>query len=380
MSTPPPALAVPFNDLRAAWAAQRDDLAATALRVLEGGWYILGEEVTTFEAEFAAWCGATGCVGVNSGTDALHLALRALGIGAGDEVITVAHTAVATVAATVLAGATPVLVDIDPTTCTMDPAAADAAITPRTRALLPVHLYGHPADMDALPELARRHNLRLIEDCAQAHGATWHGQMVGTFGDAACFSFYPTKNLGALGDAGAVVSRDPALLERVRLQREYGWTPQARYVSQVEGLNSRLDELQAALLRVKLHTLDAANESRRSLAAHMTRLLPPQLAAPVERREALHVYHLYVARAGSFAERERLRAGLAVAGVGSAVHYPVPIHHQPGYADRVRVAGSLRHSEAAAQTVLSLPLYPSLTRTQVEYVTSTLRSLLAAPA
>jgi dTDP-4-amino-4,6-dideoxygalactose transaminase len=368
---------IPFNDLRAAYLAQADELNEAAQRVFASGWYILGAEVAAFEQEFAQWTGAAGCVGVNSGTDALLLVLRALDIGEGDEVITVAHTAVATVAAVVLAGATPVLVDIDPTTYTMDPAAAEAAMTPRTRAIIAVHLYGQAADMQPLLALAVKHDLRLIEDCAQAHGATYFGRTVGTMGDAGCFSFYPTKNLGALGDGGAVISRDPALLEQVRLQREYGWTPAARYVSQVAGMNSRLDELQAALLRVKLKGLAAANEARRALASDYAQLLPPELTLPSQRAECRHVYHLYVVRAPSPALRESLRTELAAAGVGTGIHYPVPVHLQPGYAHQVTVAGSLCQTERAAQTVLSLPLHPALTRAHIECVAGILTRLLA---
>lgn len=370
---------VPFNDLRATFEAQRAELLAAAERVLESGWYILGNEVAAFEAEFAAWAGAAGCVGVNSGTDALQLALRALEIGPGDEVITVSHTAVATVSAIVLAGATPVLVDIDPATFNIDPAAAAAAITPRTRAIIAVHLYGRPAPLRPLLQLAAAHNLRLIEDCAQAHGATIGRRKLGTIGDVGCFSFYPTKNLGALGDSGAVISRDPGLLEQLRRLREYGWTPAARYVSQIAGMNSRLDELQAALLRVKLPWLAANNRARRALAALYRANLPPVLVAPGEGAGEKHVYHLFVVRAPTPKLREQLRAGLARDEIGTAIHYPVPVHLQPGYARLVRVAGSLAHTEAAAQTILSLPIYPTLPPDAVKRVCRVLHMLMPAP-
>ncbi|HXF64523.1 MAG TPA: DegT/DnrJ/EryC1/StrS family aminotransferase, partial [Caldilineaceae bacterium] len=270
---------IPFIDLRDHYLALRGEIDAAVARALNSGWYILGQEVAAFEAEFAAYLsqkGGTplGCVGVNSGTDALHLALRACGVGSGDEVITVSHTAVATAAAVRLVGATPVFVDVDPVTYTLDPAALAAAITPRTKAVIPVHLYGHPADLEAILAVARPAGLRVIEDCAQAHGATYRGRAVGAWGDLGCFSFYPTKNLGALGDGGAVVSRDPALVEQVRLLREYGWTPQTRYVSQTQGMNSRLDEVQAAILRAKLPYLDKWNETRRALAARYADHLP----------------------------------------------------------------------------------------------------------
>jgi len=297
--------------------------------------------------------------------------LMACEIGPGHEVITVAHTAVATAAAISLTGATPVLVDVDPATYTMAPAALAAAITPRTKAIVPVHLYGHPADMAAIQAIASRHQLRVIEDCAQAHGARYQGQMLGTLGDLGCFSFYPTKNLGALGDGGAVVSRDPALIKRVRLLREYGWTPQARYVSQVRGMNSRLDELQAAILRVKLHHLDEWNMTRRALAAQYALHLPEQLINPVERPACHHVYHLYVVRT---TQRDRLRTHLQANGIGTAIHYPVPIHQQAAYQDKSARWQDLRETEQLAQEILSLPLYPSLTGENVRRVAAAVQA------
>lgn len=388
-------LNVPFNDLKPGYLAYKAEIDAAVARALASGWYILGEETAAFESEFAAFCGAAGCVGVNSGTDALALALRALGIGAGDEVITVAHTAVATVAAIVMAGATPVLADIDPLTFTLSPATFEAAITPRTRAVIPVHLYGQPADMDAILQIARAHNLRVVEDCAQAHGALYKGKPVGALGDVGTFSFYPTKNLGAMGDGGAIVSRDPALLERARLLREYGWTPAARYVSQIEGVNSRLDELQAAILRVRLRHLPAENAARARIAARYTELLSPaspHLVAPTPTHlradapdhqstpspdhQTTHVWHLYVVRVP---QRDRVRALLAQRGVGTGIHYPVPVHLQPAYAhDVVRISGSLAESERAAASILSLPMHPYLSDDAVEYVAETLLDVIAA--
>ncbi len=364
---------IPFNDLRAGYLALKEEIDAALAAALDSGWYVLGRQTAAFEAEFAAYCQVDGCVGVNSGTDALHLALRAAAIGPGDEVITVAHTAVATVAAIRMAGATPVLVDIDPATYTLAPQALEAAITPATKAVLPVHLYGHAVDLDAIQAVTRRYGLLLIEDCAQAHGATFAGRPLGSFGDLACFSFYPTKNLGALGDGGAVVGSNRALLERVRLLREYGWTPTDRYVSQVEGINSRLDELQAALLRVKLRHLDAQNEARRTLAALYNKLLPASVVRPVERPGCRHVYHLYVVRVP---DRDVLRRRLLDAGIGVGIHYPVPVHRQPAYAPPIVRAGSLPASERAAAEILSLPMYPTLTAQQVEQVASTLLELL----
>ena len=369
-------------DLLGQYTHLKDELDAAVQRVLSSGWYILGQEVAAFEEEFAAYHSAKlpkadqaleiGCVGVNSGTDALHLALRACEIGAGDEVITVAHTAVATVAAIRSAGATPVLVDIDPATYTIDPAAAEAAITPRTKAIIPVHIYGQPADMDALLALGTRHHLRVIEDCAQAHGALYRGRPVGTMGDLGCFSFYPTKNLGALGDGGAVISRNPALVEQVRLLREYGWTPQSRYVSQAEGVNSRLDEMQAAMLRVKLQCLDEWNEIRRACAALYAKRLPTQINAPVEDVHSHHVYHLYVVR---LAARNRVRQALSERGIGSGIHYPVPVHMQPAYQGDQIIAHAMPETERAAGEILSLPMHPLLTVAEVERVANALAEI-----
>lgn len=358
-------------------AAMRAEIDAALARALDSGWYILGRETAAFEEEFAAYTGApsgqrVGCVGVNSGTDALRLALWALDIGPGDEVITVAHTAVATAAAISMSGATPVFVDIDPVTYTIDPTALAQTITARTRAIIPVHIYGHPADLTPILDIAREHKLRVIEDCAQAHGARYQNRHVGCWGDFGCFSFYPTKNLGALGDGGAVISTDPELTAKVRLLREYGWTPQARYVSQLPGMNSRLDELQAAILRVKLGYLDAWNETRRSMAALYAAQLPGEMVTPVERADCLHVYHLYVVRVP---QRERVRSELANAGINTAIHYPVPIHHQPAYAAHRQI--NLPHTEQAAGEILSLPMHPLMDAAQVGQVADALRAALA---
>lgn len=368
---------VAMIEMGAQVAAMRGEIDAALARTLDSGWYILGRESAAFEEEFAAYVAGdrgqtVGCVGVNSGTDALRLALWAFDIGPGDEVITVAHTAVATAAAISMSGATPVFVDIDPATYTLDPAALAAAITPQTRAIIPVHIYGHPVDLAPVLAIAQAHNLRVIEDCAQAHGALYQGRHVGTWGDLGCFSFYPTKNLGALGDGGAVISTDPALVAKVRLLREYGWTPQARYVSQVPGMNSRLDEVQAAILRVKLGYLDAWNEVRREMAALYAAHLPAGIVLPVERAGCHHVYHLYVVRVPN---REAIRSQLAAAGIASAIHYPVPIHKQPAYGDYAHL--SLPHTEQAAGEILSLPMHPLLTAQQVEQVAVALHTALA---
>lgn len=371
---------IPVIDLHAQYAALKPELDAAVARVLDSGWYILGKEVAAFEQEFAAYLQRTkdkgqetedsfqskiNCVAVNSGTDALHLALRAYDIGPGDEVITVSHTAVATVAAIRLTGATPVLVDIDPATYTMAPAAVEAALTPRTKALIPVHLYGHPAQMDTLLAIAKQAGVPLIEDCAQAHGAQYQGQRVGTLGELACFSFYPTKNLGALGDGGAVVGRNAERMAKVRSLREYGWTPQARYISQSEGLNSRLDEMQAALLRVKLRYLDNWNDARRRLAARYAAHLPASLIKPVEQLESHHVYHLYVVRV---AHREQFRQAMQAAGVATAIHYPAAVHQQPAYQGGNIICHSMTTTEKILPHIVTLPMYPQLTDEQTRTI------------
>jgi dTDP-4-amino-4,6-dideoxygalactose transaminase len=369
---------VPQANPGAGYHALRDDIDTAVARVLESGWYILGQEVRAFEAEFAAWLGAGGAVGCGNGTDAIALALRGLGIGPGSTVVTVSHTAVATVAAIEMAGATPLLIDIDPVHFTMDPAelnevlAAPPAGLPPIRAVLPVHLYGQAADLDAIGAACRRHGVALIEDCAQAHGARLHGQRLGTFGDAATFSFYPTKNLGALGDGGAVVTRDPSVTQQVAALRQYGW--HRHYISDMVGVNSRLDEVQAAILRAKLPHLDNQNASRRGIAeAYDAALAGTSLAPPVRRPDAEHVFHLYVLRVR---ERDAMQARLRAAGVGTGIHYPVPVHLQPAYAGRVALGPSgCRESEAAAGSVLSLPLYPELTDSQVSQVCDVLSSL-----
>ena len=369
-------LIVPAADPHAGVAARRAEIDAAIARVVDRGQYILGPEVEAFERELAAYLGVPHVVGVASGTDALLLTLRACGISPGDEVITVGHTAVATVAAIELAGAAPVLVDIDLATFTLDPAEVERALGPRTRALLPVHLYGHAAPMEVLRELAARHGLQLIEDCAQSHGATVGGTKTGAMGSAAAFSFYPTKNLGALGDAGAVASRDAATAARVRELREYGW--HERYVSHVPGMNSRLDELQAAVLRVKLCHLDEDNARRGGVAELYASLLRDTgLAMPVTRAGCRHVYHQFVIR---HPRRDALRAALRDRGIGTHVHYPVPVHLQPAYRGRLRVVGPLARTEEAASTVLSLPMYPELEPAQVRRVADAVREAAHALA
>lgn len=369
---------IPFNNLLAANLEYAEDLQAAATRVLNSGWYILGREVDAFEAEFAAFHGRDWhAVGVANGTDAIELALRAFDIGPGDEVITVAHTAVATVNAVERAGARPVLVDIDPLTYTLSPSAAAAAITPRTRCILPVHLYGHAAALVDLRQLCDDHGLVLIEDCAQAHGARLNEQVVGTWGDAAAFSFYPTKNLGALGDGGAVLTRDPQRAARLRRLRNYGQSD--RYVHVERGINSRLDELQAALLRVKLARLEAQTQRRRDLAAiYLHELAESGVTLPLARPNAHHVYHLFVIALPDPALRAPLMKSLGEAGIGTLIHYPIPVHRQQAYADLA--AQPLPVTEDVANRIVSLPLYVGLSDDDIRMVASTIRQWMTQKA
>jgi len=364
-----------FNNLRTSDASLAEAIRVATSRVLERGWYVLGPEVEQFEAAFAAYHGVGHAVGVASGTDAIELALRAAGIGPGDEVITVAHTAVATVCAIERAGARPVLVDIDPVSYTMDASAAAAAIGPRTKAIVPVHLYGHPADMPALATLASQHGLLLVEDCAQAHGARIGKSWVGTLGHLGAFSFYPTKNLGACGDGGAVITRDPQLAVRLRRLRTYGQV--SRYRHAERGINSRLDEIQAAILGVKLRRLDEHNAIRRALAARYGRQLE-QVVLPAIRggAETYHVYHLYVIR---HPERDALQARLRERGVETLVHYPVPVHLQDAYADLGYRRGDLPVTERIAGEILSLPMYVGLSMTEVETVAKAVNASAVEP-
>jgi dTDP-3-amino-3,4,6-trideoxy-alpha-D-glucose transaminase len=352
------------------YRAHQAEIDAAIRQVLNKGFYILGDEVKTFESEFAAYLGVSYGIGVGSGTDALHLALAACGIGGGDEVITPSFTAVATIAAIELTGAKPVLVDIEPEYYTLDTHLLEEAITPHTKAIIPVHLYGQPADMEVIMEMAKKHKVRVIEDCAQAHGATYRGKHLGSFGDIACFSFYPTKNLGALGDGGMVVTNDPQLAERIRLLREYGWAN--RYVSSLAGWNSRLDELQAAVLRVKLRYLDEDNAKRRRIASQYNEALAKlPLSTPKNRPEAVAVYHLYVIR---LVQRNELQAWLKDQGINALIHYPVPVHLQPAYYGRLRGRSRLPVSEQAAREVLSLPIYPELSQPEVQKVIKAVRA------
>jgi dTDP-4-amino-4,6-dideoxygalactose transaminase len=363
---------VPFGDLKRQYETIKAELDTAALRVMAGGWYILGPETRAFEEEFAAFCGAGHAVGVASGTEALHLALVALGAGAGDEVITVANAGVPGAVAILQAGARPVFVDVDERSFNLDPAALEAAITPRTKAIMPVHLYGRMAEMTPILTIAERHGLPVVEDCAQAHGATYRGWAAGSMGECGCFSFYPTKNLGALGDGGMIVTDDAALAERLRRLRQYGWE-RKYYSTDSGGINSRLDELQAALLRVKLRHLPQWNARRRQIAEMYDDLLVgAELDLPEPSAEGEHIYHLYVVRSR---ERERLQVGLRERGVGTDIHYPLPAHRQPIY-EGLAPSGGLPATERLAQEVLSLPIYPELTNTEVRAVAAAIRETL----
>lgn len=353
---------------KAQYFSHQEEIDAAISQVLHQGRYILGEEVHAFEQEFASYLGVSYGIGVGSGTDALHVALAACGIGRGDEVITTAHTAVATGAAIELSGAAPVFVDIEPDYYTIDPNKIEGAITERTKAIIPVHIYGQPADMTPILDIAKKYQLRVIEDCAQAHGACYKKIRVGSYGDMACFSFYPTKNLGALGDGGMVVCNDSRLAERSRLLREYGWAE--RYISHISGWNTRLDELQAAILRVKLRYLDEDNAKRRKLAAQYYHALDgTELTLPRQREDSTHVFHLYVVRSG---KRDNLLSFLQKNDIGALIHYPVPIHLQPAY-NRFVQQHILSQTERAAQEVISLPMFPELTDSEITRVIETLQ-------
>jgi dTDP-4-amino-4,6-dideoxygalactose transaminase len=358
-------------DLVAQHARVRGEIEAALARVVESGRFIGGEECSALEAEFAAYCGVAHACGVANGTDALTLALRAWDVGPGDEVVTVANTFIATGEAILLCGARPVFVDVDPETFTLDPGRLERALTSRTRVILPVHVYGHPADMDPIMDVARRHGLRVLEDAAQAHGASLGGRRAGSLGHAACFSFYPAKNLGAYGDAGMVLSGEPEFIEKVRRLANHG-AGAHRYDSLVAGTNSRLDAVQAAVLRVKLRHLDQWNQERRSRVEAYTRALEgtPGLVVPRERPPARSAWHLYTLRVR---ERERLRAHLAGCGIAAAVHYPRPIHLQPAMSAGGGRSGDLPVSERLSEEVISLPLYPELPLETVERIAAEVR-------
>lgn len=354
---------IPFLDLKSPYTELKEELDAAYRRVMESGWYILGKEVEAFEAEFAEYCESRHCVGVANGLEALHLILRGYGIGAGDEVIVPANTYIATWLAVTYAGATPVPVEPDPRTYNIDPARIEAAITSRTKAILPVHLYGQPADMDPIMAIARQHGLKVIEDAAQAHGSRYRGRRAGSLGDAAGFSFYPGKNLGAIGDGGAITTDDDQLADKIRILRNYG--SRQKYVNEYQGFNSRLDELQAAFLRIKLKYLDQWNARRSVLAETYSKsLIGSDLVLPFVPDFAEPAWHLYVVQS---AKRDVLQEKLAGAGIGTLIHYPIPPHLQEAYAELLYAKGTFPLSESIAQNVLSLPMGPHVTLNQIEY-------------
>jgi len=355
---------VPYADLQSQYRSIKAEIDAAVLRVLDSTQFILGDEVTAFEREFAAYTGTRDTVALNSGTSALHVALLAAGIGPGDEVITVPFTFVATAAAIIYAGAKPVFVDIDPVTYCMAPDAIERAITPRTRAIMPVHLYGHPADMDPILEIAQRRRLIVIEDAAQAHGASDKGRPCGSMGAMAGFSFYPGKNLGAYGEGGATVTNSPEFAKTMRLLRS--WGEERRYEHALKGFNYRMDGIQGAILRVKLRHLEAWTEARRARAAdYADAFASSDVIIPTEKPGCRHVYHVYAVR---LRNRDATRAQLQAKGIQTGVHYPIPIHMQPGYADLGYAAGDFPMAEKVAGEVLSLPIFPEMTTAQVAEV------------
>jgi len=365
---------VPYLDLKAQYQSIKPEIDAAIARVLDSCQFVLGAEVASFEKDFASYCGAAECIALNSGTSALHLALLAAGIGPGDEVITVPFTFVASVAAVIYAGTRPVLVDIDPRSFTMDPALIEAAITPRTKAILPVHLYGQTSDMDPIVEIARRHDLLVIEDAAQAHGAKYKGRRAGSIGDMACFSFYPGKNLGAYGEGGAVTTSNPEYARTIRMLRD--WGQDRKYHHLLRGYNYRMEGFQGAILGVKLRHLDRWTEVRRAIVQKYNKLLANcEVETPNEMPWAYHVYHAYTLRAN---DRDSLHSALAAEGIQTGIHYPAPAHLQPAYADLGYGPGAFPHSEKAASQVLSLPLFPEMTDAQIHAVTRVVQARVPA--
>ena len=362
---------IPFVDLKAQYASIKTEVNAAIQGVLDSCQFTLGSEVAAFEEEFAAYCQTTHGIGVNTGTSALHLALLAADIGPGDEVITVPFTFVATVSAIHYTGATPVFVDIDPRTFTMDAGAIEAAITERTKVILPVHLYGQPADMDPILEIARRRGLRVIEDAAQAHGAEYKGRRAGSMGDMGCFSFYPGKNLGAYGEGGMVVTNNADYARTIRMLRD--WGAEKKYQHVLKGYNYRLEGIQGAVLRVKLRHLEAWTEARRAAAKRYDTLLADSgVSTPESMSYARHVYHVYAIRSG---QRQQWQEALNAQGIQTGIHYPIPVHLLPAFADLGYIAGQFPHSEHAANEVLSLPMFAELTAQQCDVVGHAVRDL-----
>lgn len=372
MTAQSPVEKIPLVDLQAQYRSIKADIDAAVERVISKTAFIGGAEVKNFETAFAAWCGVKHCVGVGNGTDALYIAMRALGIGAGDEVITVSHTFIATAESIGQTGARPVFVDVDDVALLVDPALVEKAVTPRTKAIVVVHLYGCPVDMEAIRAIARKHGLKVIEDAAQAHGAMRNGRRVGTLGDVATFSFYPGKNLGAYGDAGAVVSNDEALMTRIRMIANHGRLD--KYLHEMEGVNSRLDGLQAAILGAKLPHLEGWSKARRAAAALYTSILKPKGVRIVEELPGSEsVYHLYVVRVPG---RDRVMDALKAAGIDAGVHYPVPLHEQPAYRHLGMKPGDLPVTSQAAKEILSLPIYPEIGKARIERVCAELLKAL----
>jgi len=362
---------VPFADLKSLHLEIKAELQDVFDRVLSDSTFVLGPEVRTFEADFAAYVGTEHCVGVANGTAAIHLVLAALGIGPGDEVITVAHTFIATAEAITAVGALPVFIDIDPITFTMDPALIEAAITPRTRAIIPVHIYGQTADMDAILAIAARHGIPVIEDAAQAHGAMHKGRKAGSMGTAGCFSFYPGKNLGALGEGGAITTNDPDLARSLRMWREHGSS--RKYEHQFPAFNMRMAGMQGGFLSVKLRHLDRWNDERRAAAAeYAVQLADADLQVPVEAAGDHHIYHLYVIQSDS---RDELKLRLAQVGIECGLHYPTPLHLQTAYRSLGYEAGDLPVTERAAGKILSLPIYPGISAEAIAFVASEILEL-----
>jgi len=362
---------IPFLDLRIQTIVCEEEILSVINQVLKDCNFVLGEQLTAFEQSFAAYCECKHAVGVASGLDALKLIFRAMDIGPCDEVITTSHTFIATALAISSVGATPVLVEVDSDTCTMDPTAFEAAVTERTRAVVPVHLYGQTADMDPILAIARKHGLKVIEDACQAHGARYKGRRAGSIGDAAAFSFYPGKNLGAFGDGGAVTTNDSRLAERIRRLRNYGSLK--KYVHEELGENSRLDTLQAAVLGVKLKYLDEWNAARRAAAAHYTEQLKGvgDVITPSVRENAEHVFHLYVIQSG---HRDALQKYLKEQGVNCLIHYPIPVHLQKAYSSKGWKRGDFPLTEKLAGNILSLPIFPGITKSQIDFVCDKIRS------
>jgi len=364
-------LIVPFGNLKLNYYNYQSDIDKAIHDVLNSGWFILGKTLERFESVFTEYCGLPYGIGVGSGTEALHIALVACGLQPGDEVITVANTCVPTLAAISFAGGVPVLVDIDPDTQTMDPYKIEERINNLTKVILPVHLYGQCADMDLICSIAAKNNLLVIEDCAQAHGASLNGQIAGSMGDAGCYSFYPSKNLGAFGDAGIIVCKDAGLAERMRSLRNYGQTQ--RYYHKFKGFNSRLDEIQAGILLAKLQHLEACNKRRREIATVYSKSFKDLdwITTPIEKSGHLHVYHLYVVRVG---KRQEFQDHMLRHGVATLIHYPIPIHRQPAYRECFSQAKYLPVTDSQAPQLISLPIYPELTDAQVEHVIATVGS------